>query len=131
MSVEKAVKARLNAHAGTAAIVGTRNHPLERPSGGALPANVYQVITDLPVHAMGVDAAVREARVRIFSYAGSYGAAVELSEQVRLGLSRFRGTSASVVIQDSLEIDMLETYAPEDGVGVFVRARDFRVFYEV
>ena len=131
MSIEQAVKARLDAHAGTAALVDDRNHPQERPQDGLLPANVYSVINDEPVHAMGADAAVRIARIRIHSYATSFGGAVELSEQVRLALSRFRGTSASVVIQDSLEDDMLEAYAPEAGVGVFHRARDFRVFYEV
>lgn len=131
MSVEKAIKARLDAHAGTSALVGTRNYPQERPQDSALPANVYQVISDLPYHAMSSDANVRQARVRVHSYAESYGGAVELSEQVRQALSRFRGTSASVVIQDALEDDMLENYAPEIGVGVFHRARDLRVFYEV
>lgn len=131
MSVEQAVKARLDAHAGTAALVSDRNHPQERPQDGVLPANVYSIINDEPVHAMGADAGIRIARVRIHSYASSFGGAVELSEQVRLALSRFRGTSASIVIQDSLEDDMLEAYAPEAGVGVFHRARDFRVFYEV
>ena len=131
MSVEKAIKARLDAHAGTAALVVARNYPQERPQDSILPANVYQVISDLPYHAMSSDANVRQARIRVHSYADAYGGAVELSEQVRQALSRFRGTSASVVIQDALEDDMLENYAPEVGVGLFHRARDFRVFYEV
>ncbi len=130
MSIEKAVKARLDAHAGTSALVSDRNYPLERPSDSALPANTYELIGDVPFHAMGSDAAVREARVRIHSYGSTYPSAVETSEQVRQALSRFRGTSASVVIQDSLEDDMLERYDSEVGVGVFHRARDFRIFYE-
>lgn len=131
MSIEKAVKARLDAFAGVGALVSERNYPLERPDGTALPANTYQVISDFPFHAMSTDAAVREARVRVHSYAGSYGSAVELSEQVKQALSRYRGTSASVVVQDSMEDDMLESYAPEVGHGVFMRSRDFRIFYEV
>lgn len=130
MSLESAVKARLDGYAGLKAHVGTRNFAVTRPGNSDLPATVFEIITEIPVHAMGSDAAFKESRVQVSSFADSFSKVRQVDEQVRAALSRFRGTSGGTVVQDILEETLNDVYHPEVGDGLYQRARDFRVFWE-
>lgn len=102
--IGKAITARLKAHAGTKALVGSRVYPLRLPQGPTYPAVRYQVIGSPRVHAMGADTGQVNARVQVDSYALTYAGAQALAEQVRLALSRWEGTAGGVVV-DHLFLD--------------------------
>lgn len=131
MSLAAAIKSRLDGFAGLRAYVQNRNFAIRYPQGETLPATTFEQLSEFAVHAMSSDAAVKEARIRINSWAPDFSKCREVDEQVRQALSRFRGTSGTTVVQDILEITVNDIYHAEVGHGVHQRARDFRVFYEV
>lgn len=131
MSIEEAVKARLDTFAGLKAHVKNRNFAITYPQKTPLPATTFEVLADRATHAMGSDAVVKEVRIRVNSWADDFTKCREVDEQVRLALSRYRGTSAGTVVQDVLEETVNDIYHPEVGTGRYQRARDFRAFYEV
>lgn len=131
MSLETAIKARLDGVAGLKAHVGKRNYAVTRPANGKLPATVFRVLSTRPVHAMGSDAGYQEARIEVSSFAETFTKTRLVDEQVRLALSRFRGTLGGTVIQDILEVSVNDIFHPEVGDGLYQRARDFRVFWEL
>ena len=131
MSIEAAIKARLDGFAGLRAEVKTRNYLETRPARMPLPATTLEIIGEQAVHAMGSDAGIKEVRIQVNSFADNASKCREVDEQVRQALSRYRGTSASVVVQDILELTMNTNFHAEVGSGVYQRARDFRVWYEV
>lgn len=129
MNVDAAVYARLSGFAGLTALTN-RIRPVTAPQGDAFPYVVYALVSDLPYPAMGVNARPHRARVQVSSFAKKFDDARAVDAQVRLALSRFRGTSGSVVVQDILEDTVQDLYG-DAGDGVFQRARDFIVYYEV
>ena len=131
MSLETAIKARLDGYAGLSALVGSRNYAVTRPQGTALPATVSEVISDQAMHAMGSDAVVHGSRVEVSSFGETFGSCRAVDEQVRQALSRYRGTSGSTVIQDILEQTVNDIFHGEVNDGIYQRARAFLVFYEV
>jgi hypothetical protein len=100
VSIEDAVYARLTAVAGVTALIATRVYPVRVPQNPTYPLASYQKISDVPAHAMGSDAGVRTARVQVTAWGATYDDAKNVAIQVVAALSRFRGTSASVVVQD-------------------------------
>ncbi len=131
MSLESAIKARLDGFAGLRAYVKNRNYAIRYPQETKLPATTFELLSERAVHAMGSDANVKESRLRVNTFALEFSACREVDEQVRQALSRYRGTSAGTVVQDILEETVNDIFHPEVGSGVHQRARDFRVFYEV
>lgn len=131
MSIEKAIKARLDGFAGLRAYVQTRNFAINYPSGTKWPLTVFELVHETAVHAMGSDAAVVESRIRVNSFADDFSECREVDEQVRLALSRFRGTAGGTVVQDILQDTVNDIFHPEVGTGIYQRARDFRTFHEV
>lgn len=131
MSIEAAIKTRLDTTEGMRAKVGKRTYAVRRPSGSPLPSVTFQVVSEQPVHAMGSDAGVKGIRIRVSSWSKDFTECREVDELVRSTLSRYRGTSASVVVQDILEETAADLFHGEADEGIFQRARDFRVFYEV
>ena len=129
-----AIRARLNAHAGTLALTKRRVHPLRLPQGTAYPAVRYQVIGAPRTHAMGADTGEVHARVQVDSYAETYDEAQALAKQVRLALSRWDGTAGGVVVDHIFldgERDMLEPTAEFDGEqGVPGVTQDYIMHYQ-
>ena len=131
MSIEEAIKARLDAFVGLRAHTKNRNFAIKYPQGTKLPATTFEVLADRATHAMNSDAVVKEVRIRVNSWAETFTTCRKVDEQVRQSLSRFRGTSAGTVVQDILEETVNDIDHPEVGTGIHQRARDFRAFYEV
>lgn len=129
MNVEVAVYARLSGFSGLTTLTN-RIRPVLAPQGDAYPLVVYSVISDLPHPAMSRDAKPHRARVQVSSFAKKFDDMRAVDEQVRLALSRFRGTAGGVVVQDILE-DTVQDLYDDSGDGVYQRARDFTIFYEV
>lgn len=93
MDIEQALRAHLLAHVGLAALVGSRVYPLLVPKDAALPAVTYQRISTVPTQHRG---SVEHGRIRmqIDGWAGSFGGAVALREQIRDAMAQFRRTAA-------------------------------------
>lgn len=133
MSLGAAIVTRLEAVSGVTDLVGTgdaaRIYPLALPQRPTLEAITYQVITDIPEHAMGSDPGISHARLQVDCWGNDYTEAVALASAVHAALSRFRGTSAGVVIQDIFAIDKQrdrwEEDVEENRVG-----QDYRIHYE-
>lgn len=134
MNVDAAVYGRLSGFAGLTALVGSGNscrvRPVAVPQGDVYPYVTYRVISDLPYHAMSVDAALHRARVQVSSIDDDFNGCRAVDAQVKAALSRFRGTAGGVTVQDIFEDDARDSDDPQDvGNGVFERQRDFIVFY--
>lgn len=134
MNVDEAVYKRLSGFAGLTALVGgetPRIRPVRAAQRDAYPYVTYSVISDLSYPAMGVDATPHRARVQVSSFDDDFDSMRAVDQQVRLALSRFRGTSGTITVQDILEDGVQDLDLGQVGEGVFQRARDFIVFYNV
>ena len=104
--IEDAIYTRLSGHAGLSALVGTRIYPGELPPdvnvGESFPDSVvYFPVDDETVSAMGVDTGLVRARFQFDGWSRTYDGAKAIRKQLKLALQRWRGTFASVVIQDT------------------------------
>jgi hypothetical protein len=99
-SLEAAIAARLKAVGGLTALVAQRIYPQALPDGATLPAVTYSRISTGHNSAMGSDAAAVRARVQVSCWGKKYGDAKDVQVEARKALQRFRGTSASTVIDD-------------------------------
>ena len=124
--VAAAVRSRLVAHTGTAALIGTRAFFGMLPQNPTLPASVVQQISGPRNHAMGSDVGIFEARVQVKAYAETRAGAKALGEQHRAALQRYRGTSASTVVHDSFMVDEDDGIEPD--VGFHTMRQDFMVW---
>ena len=98
MSLDTAIKARLDGFSALSALVSRRNYAVALPQDTKLPATTWSVVSEQPVHAMSADGAYREARVQVDSWAPDHSKCLEVDEQVLAALSRFRGTSGGTVV---------------------------------
>jgi hypothetical protein len=130
VSLDTAIKARLDGFDALKALVSTRNYAVTLPQSTKLPATTWSVISEQPLHAMSADGAYREARVQVDSWALSHTKCLAVDLEVQAALSRFRGTSGGTVVQDVIEEGVTELFHGEVNEGVYQRSRDFRVFYE-
>lgn len=128
MSLDNAIKQRIVTNA--AAQIGTRAWALTAPSKANLPYVTWQLISETPNHAMSREAAYREVRIQVNSFAKTHARVVAVAEAVRTALNRFRGTSGGTVIQDILADTAQESFVAEVEDGVYHLPRDYRVFYE-
>lgn len=135
MGIEEAFVTILEADAGVNALVGTgddsRIFPNEIPQRMPMPAILYTLVNLETDHAMGVDTGLVNASYQFSCYDegdDKYDGAKALVAVVKTALSRFKGTSAGVVIQDVLhdgETDLFDSTLERDG-----RAVDFIFWFE-
>ena len=95
---EKAVRARLIAHAGTTALVGRRVWYSALPQDAKLPAITVQQITGSPDGTMGNDTGHVRGTVQVDCWAIKRDDCQALAEQVRDALQRYTGTHVSTVL---------------------------------
>lgn len=135
--IGKAISARLKAHAGTAALVGTRVRPSRLEQGVKYPAIVYQVIGSPRTHLMGDTSDASRwvtANMQVDCYAKTYAEAQALAEQVRLALSRWSGTAGGVAVEvvffeDARDMDE-PTLVDHGDEGVYRVMMDFKAHYQ-
>lgn len=129
-----AIYARLKAHAGTLALVGSRIYPMRLPQGPTYPAIRYQFIGAPRVHAMGADTGQVNASLQVDCYAETYTGARTLSDQVIDALSRWEATSGGVVVDHVFvdgERDLDEPTLEHDGEqGIYRVMLDLTVHYQ-
>lgn len=92
MNVEESLYARLAAHAGTAALVGTRIYPVELPQTPTLPAITYRMASQPTEHVFGESAStIKMANFWIQCWAETYSDAQALGIQAEAALDAFSG----------------------------------------
>lgn len=112
---------------GLGGLVGSRFYNLKAPQSPTYPCVVFEEVTAVRRHAMGADAGVIEAPIRFTSYATTLLEARSVDAQVRACFQRYSGTSALVVIQDSI-VDGSEPDYDHD-VNVFSVTTDITFWY--
>lgn len=109
---EAAVRARLVAHAGTLALVGTRAYgsvlPQEHAGVTYMPAVVVQQISGLSEYVFGGVAGVADLRMQVDSWADTRAGCEALRAQVQDALRTYVGTQGSV----TLTVYGMESRAP-------------------
>jgi hypothetical protein len=110
--IEEALYSRLTGFAGLTALVGPRIYAHLMPQGPSYPSVVYTRISAQRESAMGSDANLVHSRFQLDAWALLAKDARDVTEQLRLALERWRGTSGTTVIQDSF-IDNQQDSAPE------------------
>jgi len=94
MRVELVIKGLLDAAAGVTALVGSRMYAINRPEGDALPAVVWNQISDVPHPVLNQSAGpeVMVARMQINCISDTPEDVKALLEQIRLALHLQSGT---------------------------------------
>lgn len=127
MALDTFLYARLAAHSGTAALVGTRIYPGPLPQDATLPAITYRQVSGVHEHAMGADV-MQRPHWQVTAWADDDPGARALRIQVLDALSRFRGTVGSDTVQDIFAInDGIDGYDPERRISGIVM--EFRIWY--
>lgn len=129
MAMEAALRARLITDPATSWIVDNRVHWLLRPQGGALPAIVLQLISEIRgQHLKGFQAIV-ESRVQVNCLAASHVAAVDLAEAAIAAIAP-EGDELEVTFMRAM-IEAQADDAEETPTGfVFRRRFDARLFWK-
>lgn len=96
---EKAVRARLLEHSGTAALVGRRVHYSALPQDPTLPAITLQEMPATPEGTMGNDTGHVRATMQIDAWAPKRAGAQALREQIRDALQRYTGTHEGTALK--------------------------------
>lgn len=128
-TIEEAIYSRATTHAGLAALISTRCYHYERPEAAAHPHVVFTRISAVRFPLSGADAGICQARVQFDVYGSTAASARATGDQVRLAFERWRGTTGSVVVQDTYaenEMDLSEEPIEE---REYRRMLDFMVCY--
>jgi len=114
MSIDSALYARLAGFAGLSALVSARIYPPPIPQDPTYPLVTYQQVSGNRGYVYGPNQdGFVWARFQLDSWAETLIGARALSEQVRLALSNYHGTSDSVVI-DYIRIESEQQLFEED-----------------
>ena len=126
-TIEDAIFTRASGFGGLAALVTNRVYPRRLPSGATLPAVTYGLIDDVEPQAMGVGVGVTTARFQITAWAETFDGARDVGVQIRAAFKRWRGTVATIEVQDSLPAGRAEDNDPD--AALFWRHQDYLVSY--
>lgn len=128
MSVEKAIKALLDADSGVGAECGDRIYPSLLPEDETLPAISYFRVSTVRDPKMGADSIVVQSRIQVDCHASSYSGAKDLRDAVRSAVQRYSGTSGGVVVQQIFIEGERDDFEPKNKTHTV--SLDLRVFYE-
>ena len=121
MDVGTLIFGLLSQNATIQALCGGRVFPVRVPQGQAMPAVVYQLISQIPQQYIGNQRSYDLARVQISIFADSYPALAPLAAAVRLALDGYRQADIISVVLD------IETDHFEDGADRYHRSQDYRL----
>jgi uncharacterized protein DUF3168 len=104
MSIDDAIYAKADSHAGLEALIGAppRLYPMVAPQNAVTPYVTYQQISGPRVHAMGTDPGVASPRFQFSAWGATNTEAKTVALQLLACFSRWRGVMASVDVLDSL-----------------------------
>ena len=98
--IEEAVYSILSAATAVTDVVTLRIYPSFLPQDAALPAIVQERISTIRLSALSDDPDVSEARITVSAMATSISVVHGLSDNIRKTFHRYKGTAASVAIND-------------------------------
>ncbi len=134
MTIEDAIFSRLSGYANLTALVGQAIYPIRRgQSTKAVPPYVtYQLITDVPLYAMGVTVDVARPLYQFNCWASTPNAATDIAAQVRAAIEgqygQVWGGESGVTIQCCHIKDVQDVF--DEQTGWFGRFVDAEVNYE-
>lgn len=112
---EEILVARLKAISAVAAIVGTRVYPAVLPQKKALPAIVYEMMTDVPSNSAGGATGTHETRIEVLNMATTYPAAKALAAAVQGNESSTAPTGVSGWTDGDGNVWHLDNQSDESG----------------
>jgi hypothetical protein len=127
-NVEQAIYARLSSFTGLTDLVNSKIFPVIARQGEQNPLVVFNLISQIKNHAMGVDISPTEASVQISVFSDEGANCLAIANQVEAALSRYRGDSGGVTVQDIFLESVRADY--ESDTKEHRRDLDFRVFFE-
>lgn len=129
--------ARAEAHAGLAALVGTRIYFDELPQKPDYPAVTCQVISDLPaMRGGGEDPSLMRARIQVSAWSEDKREVIVVKNQIVACFQRWSGTEAGVTVDTVFFLNRVALSHPAvsdtsaSGRGVYQQAVDFEFIYE-
>jgi hypothetical protein len=101
VSAAEAVYSRLSGYSGLTNLVSTRIYPTHLPQDVTLPAVTYTLISAGRESALSTDTGDVRARVRVTTWSDDPSPleAMNVMDQVRAALKRFRGTAGTVTVK--------------------------------
>ena len=105
MSAERALHSILSSDGGVTQLVGDNIHPVQIDQGKGLPAIAYQQISGPREYNVSGPIGWVQSRYQITCWGSNYDEAVDLATAVRIAVSGYSGTSASLVIDHIFVID--------------------------
>ena len=111
--LEAAIYSILSTDLDIIALVGTRIYPLVLPQDATLPAITYARVSTERESAFVTDPGLSTARIQVDIWGISALSVMAVSEEVRSALHRYRGTIASVQIDESHIDNEILMYEPE------------------
>ena len=124
---EAAIKSRLATQVGNLSSA-TAIWALLAPPTATMPFLTFEVITETPTNVMGVETKPTECLFQVSIFAGTFLEAVNITNDVRTALTRYRGTTNSVVVQDIFYEQRNDFFSEAD--NTYQRVLDFRMYYE-
>lgn len=105
MSAELVIKTLLDASAGVAAIVSTRLYSGARPEGDALPAVVWEEVSDVPRPPIDITSGAEPmtARIQVNCLAASSAGVRSLKEAVIAACHKQSGSIGGIAVQSVLQ----------------------------
>tara|TARA_R100000808_G_C2021747_1_gene69600 strand:+ start:48 stop:461 length:414 start_codon:yes stop_codon:yes gene_type:complete len=131
--IEHALRNRIRSSSDVTDIVATRVFPIVVPSGQSLPAIVYELVSSDPQESNDGHSALTYARFSVDCMAKSYSDVKDLAEKVRLAVTGYSGTEASVVVTSTRHLSSSDEYSPPANAGergTHHVVLDFRMGYQ-
>ena len=134
LTASEALYYKLKTTSGVTDLIGLKIFPLIAPKNKKLPWITYQQISNVPVHAMGSDAAVYGPRIQVDIFAETFDSLEDIGLQVKTALQDYSGTIGS---GDTLAVSriFLENEAdrvevdPESKETTYHRIMDFIMWH--
>lgn len=125
--LEAAIYSILSTNIDVIALVSTRIYPLLLPQDAPLPAITYARVSTERESAFVTDPGLSTARIQVDIWATSALNAMAVSEKVRSALHRYRGTIASVTIEESHIDNEIAMYEPD--TEIYHMVLDFLILH--
>lgn len=126
MSIEDAIYAKADSHAGLEALIGAppRLYYVQADQKAVTPYVVYQMISNPREHAMGADPGVAHPRFQFSVFGKTASEAKDVTLQVIACYSRWSGTVAGVEVLKSF-LDNEQDIGFDEEIELFQRTVDF------
>lgn len=130
MEIEEAVRTYLLTISGLTSLVGTKILPDELSDGVALPAVLYQKISDVKTHSLTGQSSLERPIFQYSAYASTKSAAIAIKNQLKTALRDYQGTLSGLVIQ-KIELQNENSSADKNGTyTAYVEDLEFEISFE-